>query len=137
MGWAGREIGIAAGVGVAVAAAWCLPAGIGGLTLVALVVGGFVGVVVGSISVVGGAVAVRSAALWPPSAQGWRHRFATCSAAAVFLLVAGVFVWSALASATAGQLLASAGVWFLLISVACSAVTYGCTLFLAPAADSA
>lgn len=55
----------------------------------------------------------------------------------MFLLFAGVFIWGALASATPGELLASAGVWFLLISVACSAVTYGCTLFLAPAADSA
>ncbi|MFM1731220.1 hypothetical protein ABI214_00345 [Prescottella soli] len=138
MGWATREIGIAAGVGVAAAAAWCVPAGIGGLTLVALVVGGFVGVVVGSVSVVGGALAVRSAQVWPPrSARCWRHRFATCSAAAVFLLVAVVFVWSVLASTTPGQVLSSVGGWFLGISAVWSAVTYMCTMFLAPAAESA
>ena len=137
MGWATREIGIASGVGVAAAAAWCLPTGFGGLTLVALVVGGFVGVVVGSVSVVGGALAVRSVQVWPPrSPRCWRHRFAACSAASVFLLVAGVFVWSVLASAVTGQFLSSFGGWFLGISAAWAAVTYACTMFLTPAADS-
>lgn len=137
MGWATREIGIAAGVGVAAAAAWCLPEGIGGLTLVALVVGGFVGVVVGSVSVVGGALAVRSAQVWPPrSARYWRHTFAACSATAVFLLVTVAFVWSVSASPAPGQFLSPFGGWFLGIAVAWSAVTYACTLFLAPAVDS-
>ena len=98
------------------------------------VVGGFIGVVVGSVSVVGGALAVRSAQVRPPrSARCWRHRFAACSAAAVFLLVTVVFVWNVSASATPGQFLPPFGGWFLGISVAWSAVTYACTLFLAPA----
>lgn len=119
------------------AAAVCVPSGIGGLTLVAVVVGGFAGVVVGAVSVVGGALAVRAAQVWPPrSARRWRHRFATCSAAAVFLLVAGVFVWSMLASTVPGQVLSSVGGWFLGISAVWSVVTYVCTMFLAPAVDS-
>lgn len=136
MGWATREIGIASGVGATVAAVEGMRAHLGGLTLVALVVGVFVGVVVGSVSVVGGYLAVRSAQVWPPrSARCWRHRFATCSAAAVFLLVAMFFMWGASTSAVPGSIYSSGGAWFLGISAACAAVTYVCTVFLAPAAD--
>src|SRR5262245_1657234 len=84
MGWAGREIGIAAGVGVAVAAAWCVPAGIGGLTLVALVVGGVVGLVVGAMSVLGGAVGAGvAAAVGAQLAAQIRHLFGGCGVPAV------------------------------------------------------
>ncbi|WP_433612428.1 hypothetical protein [Prescottella agglutinans] len=106
-----------------------------GFAPVALTVGVFVGMLVGSVSVVGGSLAIRSAQLWPPRSMGyWRQRFAACSAAAVFLLVAMFFMWSVSTSARVGDTYSSDGAWFLAVSAASAAVTYTCTLLLAPAA---
>lgn len=134
MGWIAREIGIASGVGAAVAAVETVRADIVGFAPVALTAGVFVGLLVGSVSVVGGSLAVRSAPLWPPRSMAcWRQRFAACSAAAVFLLVAMFFMWSVATSVGSGDPYSSDGAWFLTVSAACAAATYACTLFLAPA----
>ncbi len=130
MGWIAREIGVASGVGAAVAAVETIRSGSLGSMPVALAVGVFAGVVVGSVSVVGGSLALRSAQAWPPhSARCRRHRFATWSAGAVFLFVAVFFVWGV--STTGAS--PSGGAWFVAVSAVCAAVTYVCTLFLAPA----
>lgn len=136
MGWIIRQIGVASGVG-AVAALGTLRSGLSvGVVLLVMPVGALIGAVVGSVSIVGGHLAMRSAQAWPPrSTRWWRQRFGICSAAAVFLLMAAFFVWSVLASAAQGYALSGTG-WFLGISVACAAVTYACTIFLAPAVDS-
>ncbi len=136
MGWMIKQIGVASGVG-AVAALGTLRSGVslGGMFLV-MPVGAVIGSLVGAVSVAGGSLALRSALVWPPrSTRWWRQRFAICSAAAVFLLMAAFFGWSVVSSAAQGYE-PSGNVWFLGISVACAVVTYGCTIFLAPYAGS-
>ncbi|WP_137723321.1 hypothetical protein [Prescottella subtropica] len=128
MGWIAREIGIASGVGAAVAAVETVRSGNLGLTPVALVFGVFAGMAVGAVSVAGGSLALRSAQAWPPhSVRCLRQRFATWSAGAVFLFVAMFFVWGATTGTNS-----AGGAWFLTVSAACAAVTYVCTLLLTP-----
>ncbi|RVW03852.1 hypothetical protein EGT50_04880 [Rhodococcus xishaensis] len=114
-----------------------MPGDLGGLMPVALVVGVFVGVVVGSVSVVGGTLAVQSAQVWPPRSEWcWRQRFAACSAAAVFLLSALFAAWTVLVSAMPVSADSTGRAGFLMVSIACAVVAYACTLLLAPATDS-
>ncbi|PTR27472.1 hypothetical protein C8K36_10494 [Rhodococcus sp. OK519] len=137
MGWISREIGIATGVGAIASASEMGGSDVVGFEPLVLTMGAFVGVVVGTVSVVGGTLAVQSAQVWPPrSAWCWRHRFAVCSAAAVFLLLAMFFIWSVSTSGMSTNPDSSEGAWFMGMSAACAAVTYGCTIFLAPTVDS-
>lgn len=135
MGWESRQVWIASGVGAVVGVGVSVRSGLGVQTWLPLVLGAFAGVVVGSVSVVGGHLAVRSAEEWPPrSSMSWRHRFAACSSAAVFLLTAGFLAWAVVSAGVAEN--RSDGRFFLGVSVAFAAVTYAFTVFLAPVLPS-
>lgn len=136
MGWMVRQIGVASGVG-AVAALGTLRSGVS--------LGGHVSRDAcgrrdrvhrrGGVGRRGLSSSAVSSGLAAAFDRWWRQRFAICSAAAVFLLMAGFFVWSVLSSAAQGYE-SSGNVWFLGVSVACAVVTYGCTIFLTPYAGS-
>ncbi|MCA1006891.1 hypothetical protein LCL87_14285 [Rhodococcus hoagii] len=135
MGWVSRQVWIASGVGAVVGVSESAPSGFGVQTWPALVLGAFAGVVVGLASVMGGHLAVRSAEVWPPrSSMSWRHRFAVCSSAVVFLLTAGCFAWIIVSAGAAAD--QSDGRYFLGVSAAFAAVTYAFTVFLAPVLPS-
>lgn len=130
--WVGREMSIAIGSGavsggVVVAAVGGSFAGI----LLGAFIGSVLGAVVGGVSVAAGHLAIRAAAFWPaPSERCWRARFASCSAAAIFLLMSMCSMW--VLSTFAGE----ASLMMPGVAVGFAAATFVCTLVLAPRSAS-
>lgn len=130
MGWEARELGIATGLGAVSGGALIIagdPNNVSSLAGAGAVVGAIFGMVVGAVSVVAGHLAVESTRHWPArSERCWRARFATCSAAGVFLLVSAFAIWVVLDTGAADSG-AIGGV-----AVGFAAVTFLCALALAP-----
>ncbi|GAB2641349.1 hypothetical protein ABI214_00545 [Prescottella soli] len=130
MGWEARELGTATGLG-ATSGGVLIIAGdantVVSLVGAGVVVGAIFGMVVGAVSVVAGHLAIESTRHWPTrSERCWRVRFATSSAAGVFLLVAAFWIWVVLESGAIGSG-AICGV-----AVGFAAIAFLCTLLLAP-----
>lgn len=130
MGWEARELGIATVLGATSGGLMTTVGGgpgVASLTTAGAVLGGLFGFVVGAVSVVGGHLAVESTRHWPArSERCWRARFAACSAAAVFVLVAGFWLWVLSTTGDSGSRAMGA------VAVGFAAVTLGCTFLLAP-----
>ncbi|MCJ0893937.1 hypothetical protein [Rhodococcus sp. ARC_M5] len=108
MDWVEKELRVAAltgaCTGVAVMLPWALEGSMSWLALLLIPAfcGALAGLLVGVIAVGGGRYALWSNRVWPArSHRSWRHRFATCTAAAVTLVTAAALCWLAV---TAGEI---------------------------------